>query len=290
MIDIRRRLGRLLLYIAAVELMVVLFFAFTIFARSGYHPAMAWHAALAAAGCSYSTRRPQGVNFDRSSLELALIWSVFSGVMAAFILGFAIYAERALRDIPHPAAGGDAGPRHRGRQPPERSLSPDDGSLPARSEISFTLEARPASWSGIYAAMMVVCLTLGFASLATILLSCLGHPPGEDVYWVGWVVAMSLAVGFGARFPPGVDTARIRSRFYIKAYLKVAPLWLRILLLAAGLLLAIMCVRTGYIALYRPGAFNGTILTDNYAAAVAFIFFVDALAFFPFPKTETEHH
>jgi hypothetical protein len=93
-----------------------------------------------------------------------------------------------------------------------------------------------------------------------------------------------LAAGFGTRFPPGVAPTKLRSRFYIRAYLKAAPIWLRIIVIAAGLLLAGMCVRTGYIMLSRPGDFTANMRSENFAAALAFLFFVDALAFTPFPK------
>jgi hypothetical protein len=286
MVNIRRRLFQFLFYIAAIELMVLLFFAFTTFARAGYHPRQAWQSTLAAAGLTHPARLPPGAKFDRVSLEMALIFSVFLGLAAAMVVGFIIYAGRALRSLPQPVGSGGAGLEGRLRPTFQRRVTSGDDMAGAPDEIPLTVTTRTVSWSGIVSAMMVVCLVCGFGSLVTLPLSYFHHPIGTEYYWVGWVVALSLAVGFGTRFPPGVDPTRLRSRSYIKAYLKAAPVWLRIIVIAAGLLLAAMCLRTGYIMLNRPGDFTANMRSENFAAALAFLFFVDALAFTPFPRSD----
>lgn len=286
MVNIRRRLFQFLFYIAAIELMVLLFFAFITFARAGYHPRQAWQSTLAAAGLTHPARLPPGAKFDRVSLEMALIFSVFFGLVAAMVVGLIRYAGRALRNLPQPVGSGGAEPGDRLGPAFQRRVSSGDDMAGAPDEIPLTVTTRTVSWPGIVSAMMVVCLVGGFGSLVTLPLNYFHHPIGTEYYWIGWGVAISLAAGFGTRFPPGVDPTRLRSRFYIRAYLKAAPIWLRIIVIAAGLLLAVMCSRTGYIMLNRPGDFTANMQSENFAAALAFIFFVDALAFTPFPKND----
>ena len=144
------------------------------------------------------------------------------------------------------------------------------------------MTTRTPSWSGILAAFMFVCAALGFASLGTLVLVYLRHPVPPSYYWVGWVVAFSLAGGFGGGYPPGAAPAKRSGKiYYLLAYFKAAPVWLRGAVVVDGVLLAAMCVRAGYTAILRPGDFNGTMMSENYAVALSFMFFVDALAFAP---------
>jgi hypothetical protein len=271
-----RPLRLFLLRMAVIELVCLAFLAFTIYAQAGYHAGQAWRATLAAAGLTLPARLPPGVKSDRDSLVLALI---FSGFMAFIVLIIPAVLGFWGRSGTRRGSQGEEGVAVPNYPPPQRPAARNGESETKPHEIAGQSGKGLVRWSGVLSALMFVCAILGVAALATLAFNYFHHPLEPTFYWVGWVVAFSLATGFGPGHPPDMGPGRAGKKLYLRAYFRAAPVWLRTAVIAVGTLLAILCARTGYIAIKRPGDFGDNLMSDNFAVALAFLFFVDAMAF-----------
>ncbi len=262
MLDGRRNLLRLILYLACCEILASLFCAFIVLAAAGYR------AGVAAESVRASFRKLAEMrDFGDPSVagHVLVVWLIATAVLGFLAITGVIFVIRP---------GGMSGKVDVYRQMDAEKTPP--GSYES-SGLRLS-PCRPAS--GIWRGASIACVLLATASLSLYAASLVGYFLSPVVYSVDFVFAFALGVGSGFGGVSSSGTAGVRSTGWLDRF-KAAPLWMQLAILLTGALLAFVCVRTGYGALVDPSLYSSTVGSANLAAVASFLFFVDALAFRP---------